>query len=152
MKGVVAFAFFMLFLAAFALVSLSNRSAPETDGARPPNSSELVGNRWRVAAMRGAPATTSGEITVQFTQGGMLTGSGTCQHFAARYQHEGPTLTFTEFETTPPAGCDSDSALREQALLKLLSETAAGTIDAGNLVLLSGDNVRLVRFAAVSQQ
>lgn len=146
MKGLVAFGFFLLFLAGLALINLGNRTSP-ADAQREITPLELAGARWQLVAMRGVPAVPSAIIEVQFTRGGALNGRGPCQHFAASYTHAAGQLKVSEPQTGPST-CPADSTPLEPRLLRMLTETASLGFDGRNLVLLAADQTRLARFVA----
>lgn len=147
MKGVVAFGFFLLFLAALALNNIGKLAPAESGSLRSPTPAELAGERWRLVALRGNAAAEAAAIELQFTRGGMLTGSGLCQHFSGRYELAQTAVSFSGLQATGSV-CAATVRPLEQRLLEYLSRAASIGFDGRNLVVLESDGTRLLRFVA----
>ncbi|MGB5345858.1 MAG: META domain-containing protein [Woeseia sp.] len=149
MKGVVAFGFFLLFLAALALINIGKLAPGDTGSLRGPTTAELTGERWRLVALRGNAAAEAAAIELQFTRGGMLTGSGLCQHFSGRYELAEVAVSFSGLQATEST-CAAAVRPLEQRLLDYLSRAASIGFEGRNLVVLANDGTRLLRFVAAS--
>lgn len=147
MKATLAFAFFLLFLAGIALVNLGSLRGPSQAELVPPDAAALVSRRWRLAAMRGVDAAYDSGVVLLFTRGGLLTAEGACNRFAGSYSLTGATLVVEGMSGTRLA-CPEQQMRYDAALLAVLEATASAATDGKSLVLLSGDGVRLARFAA----
>ncbi|NNC55620.1 MAG: META domain-containing protein [Pseudomonadales bacterium] len=145
MKGIVAFGFFMLFLAALALTNLGNMTPAETEALRAPTPLELSGERWQLVALRNVQGVSTANIELQFTRGGTVTGHSRCQHFTAQYQLADGALAISEIDALPTSCQDAVLAI-EAALLQVFSQTRTVGVDERNLVLLGDESVRLARF------
>ncbi|MGB5245640.1 MAG: META domain-containing protein [Woeseia sp.] len=145
MKGIVAFGFFLLFLAALALTNISRMTPAGTAELRPPTALELAGERWRLVALRNVAGAAEADIELQFTRGGSVTGQGRCQHFNARYMLDETGLRFSDAVTLSSTCLGPEEPL-EMRLLTAFAQTERVGIDGRNLVLLGADATRLARF------
>lgn len=145
MKGMMAFGFFMLFLAAMALVNVGKMSPDAKPELQSPSTDVLQGERWRLVALRGTPGAAAGAIELQFTRGGMVTGNGLCQFISGRYEYEQGVLAFSGLAVSTST-CNPQQPHVEQALLAQLATAVTLSFDGRNLVALSADSTRLARF------
>lgn len=151
MKGIAAFGFFLLFLAAIALISLRNTSDDRAATLQVPNEADFVGMQWQLAAMRNAPGAVQADIELTFASDGTLQGAGNCHSFTGTYTFDAGQLIMGGLETSE-SRCPADQPGFEPQLVLLLSSATAVRIGARGLVFLDAGNTRLMRFVGARKQ
>jgi heat shock protein HslJ len=119
--------------------------APAATGA----SSGLSGTSWRLENLAGTPAVSGVEATLQFLDGGKVTGNASCNRFTGAVTVSGQSLTFGPLASTRMA-CTSEQANgQETALLKALNDAERFVVEGGSLQIFSKGQTTPVRFVRV---
>lgn len=128
MKGIIAFMFFMLFLAGLAFIMLKDMGAPDAPAAAPQNDAAtiIVSGDWR--PIKGA------ETFVRFQNDGKLIGFAGCNSFFGSYVATDNTIEPGPIGSTRMA-CPDDVMAAEQKFLAALQSATSYRIVADELIL-----------------
>lgn len=141
MKAAIGFLFFLLFLAAFALVFLQGRQGTGSGDA------ELEGSRWAVVSLDGSSIAPEAGLTVEFGERGRIFGDGGCNLYSGAYTRDEQGFRVSSLRATRKA-CEPPVMEREQELFDVLSRTAALRVSDNALTLLDADGNRIGRVEA----
>lgn len=101
MKASVGFAFFLLFLAGFALVNLRNMGEDAANSI--PTVADLSASAWRPSHIGEMAVDADTDLYVQFEPDGKLGGFAGCNRFFGMYKLSGNTITIEPHGTTRKA-------------------------------------------------
>lgn len=106
-------------------------------------SDALAGSKWRLIELNGQPPVSGGETpTLQFAaDGSSVSGNGGCNQFSGPYTQNGDSLDIGPLIATRRACVDPAANAQETAYFQALESTTRYSIERGQLVLYSGDQV-----------
>lgn len=152
MRQMMGFLFFMLFLGGFALVTLKNMKAVDTeeqgaDGGR--QALTIISGRWHDEA---AIATNGQQTFVQFQADGSVIGYAGCNRFFGSYVATDSTLDIGPLGATRMA-CAPEVMDREMAFLKTIESATEYTLANRSITLSNphGDR-KTLQFVALKQE
>ncbi len=104
-------------------------------------SASLIGT-WKLTSYGPAnartPAVANVEAGLTFKEDGTVTGNSSCNGFGGGYTVDGNQVTFEDIVSTLMA-CDDPRMAQEEAVHKVLTETATFKIEGSTLTLTNGD-------------
>lgn len=125
-------------LLVFLLIGVALSACASGENNRP-----LIGS-WRLTAYgpvdSTAPAVPDVEATLNFTEDGSLTGDTGCNQFGGNYILEGNQLTFDNIVSTLIL-CPELQMAQEEAIQRVLTETATFNIEGDTLTIINNDTV-----------
>lgn len=109
-----------------------------------PGSSESLIGTWNLTAYGPSasptPAVPDSGAQITFNEDGTVTGNSGCNGFGGNYTVEGDHITFSEIVSTLIA-CEDARMAQEEAVYRVLSDTAAHSIEGNTLTLTNNDMV-----------
>jgi heat shock protein HslJ len=113
--------------------------------AVPMNPDELLGTRWRLESIDGAPPVGSAPLTIAFPEAGTIRGFAGCREFVSRYRAEGDRIGLTE-TTMSGTECAAppDVAVQEGDFTTHLSEVEHYRLSDGRLEMTTAGGATLV--------
>ena len=141
MRQMMGFLFFMLFLGGFALVTLKNMKAVDSEKQRDGSGQPvltIVSGRWHDEAVI---ATDGQETFVQFQADGGIIGFAGCNRFFGRYVATDSTLDVEPLGATRMA-CAAEIMDREMAFLQTIESASEYTLANRSIVLRNPNGVR----------
>lgn len=142
MSRALAFLFFLLFLAGFALVTLKNMRStgePEAASSTEQASLALVSGNWRIDATSNGQTET---VFVRFLADGSITGFSGCNSFFGTYVVDDKALEFGPLGATRKA-CPDDVMQRETSFMQALEAVSSYRINGNTLLLSNAHGPRL---------
>ena len=141
MKRIVAFAFFLLFLAAFAFVSLDGlqKKASEAMEESPGHPLDLVGTDWRLADTGGVVIEQQGGVYVRFEADGNVSGHAGCNGFFGSYTVDAASIGIGPLGATRKM-CPQALMDIEYTFMNALQNARAFDIEGRELVLVDAQN------------
>ncbi|MDH4047369.1 MAG: META domain-containing protein [Gammaproteobacteria bacterium] len=134
MSKVIAFGFFLLFLAAIAFVSLKGmRPVAELSA-----SNEITGISWQPLSIGGDPIAVGSAMRLQFGLDGKLTGHSGCNGFSGDYSRDAESVEIGPLGATRMACPDRETTL-ENRFFDALQRTVTAESRAGRLILSDAD-------------
>jgi heat shock protein HslJ len=111
--------------------------------AQAQSGSSLAGTSWRLIELNGQPPVSGAETpTLQFAaDGSSVSGTGGCNQFSGAYTQNGTSLSIGPLAYTRLACGDPAGNTQETAYFQALESTTRYSIERGQLVLYSGDQV-----------
>ncbi|MCB1845639.1 MAG: META domain-containing protein [Halioglobus sp.] len=147
MKGSAAFAFFLLFLAGFALVNLRSVGNRKAQVQTAPTLAALTDTDWRLLEFAQANGETGVDIRMRFNDDMRLAVDGACNRFTADFEFNGG-----KFHAGPLAGtkrlCADEAMQADKSLLEVLAQTEGLALREDKLSLQAGDGSVLANFTA----
>ncbi len=148
MKASIAFAFFLLFLAGYALVTLWNMG--EEAENRIPTVAELSASAWRPSHIGEMKLDEDSDLYVQFETDGKLGGYAGCNRFFGSYQLSGNTIRIDPLGVTRMA-CPAQVMSFEISFIEALqSATTVARADT-RIALRNDEGQATARFDAVDR-
>lgn len=147
MKSMVAFAFFMLFLAGIALVNLRNMGEQKAARNILVTSAELAGRDWRLLDLGSANNEHAGDVRIAFQDDNRLIVAGPCNRFNGQYELTDRSLRVHALAGTRRA-CSNEVMQAETSLLSVLADTTSAYIRDNALRLQAADGTLLATFVA----
>jgi heat shock protein HslJ len=147
MKSMIAFAFFMLFLAGIALVNLRNVSEQKAAQQRPVTKAELLARDWRLLELGAVGDEHAGDVRIAFQEDDRLAVAGPCNRFNGQYELGDGGLRVHTLAGTRQA-CSNEVMQAETSLLEVLAGTASVHIENNALRLRAADGKSLALFVA----
>lgn len=138
MKRILAFTFFLLFLAAFAFTSLDGikRKADQQQGSSAEQPAlDLAGTNWRLADTGGTEIENSGGVFVRFEPDGSLDGFAGCNNFFGAYALDGSNLSISSLGATRKM-CPELFMDIETTFMNALQNVRSFSISSGSLQLI----------------
>jgi heat shock protein HslJ len=133
---------YMLILVIAAL-AISACSAESTQESTQEPSASLIG-AWKLTSYGPAsspePAVEDSEAGLTFNEDGTVAGNSGCNGFGGNYTVEADQVTFSEIVSTLIA-CEEPLMSQEEAVLKVMADSATYNIDGNTLTLTSNDIV-----------
>lgn len=108
-----------------------------------PNSVGLDSRMWKVQRIASVSVMESSGITLRFSGAGQLRGHAGCNHIRGRYAVRRTRLYLYGLSSSFIT-CKARVAAQERELLLLLSRVVAYRIEAGSLVLVTGQGDELI--------
>lgn len=149
MKASAGFAFFLLFLAGFALVNLKNMG--EEAESRIPTIEYLSATAWRPSHIGEMTLADDVELYVQFETDGELAGYAGCNRFFGRYALTDSTLTIGPLGSTRKA-CPPDVTAFEFSYIDALQSAATVARADARIALRNDKGLTTVRFDAIERR
>ena len=149
MKASVGFAFFLLFLAGFALVNVRNMGEEAVNNV--PTIAELSANAWRPSHIREMRLDEETDLYVQFEAGGELGGFAGCNRFFGSYQLSGNTISIEALGVTRKACPPPIMSFEISFIEALQSATTVAHADA-RIALRNDQGQATARFDAIDRQ
>lgn len=149
MKASVGFAFFLLFLAGFALVNLKNMGE-EASGSIP-TIEDLSATAWRPSHIGEMTLADDVELYVQFETDGALAGFAGCNRFFGRYQLANDTIKIGPLGATRMA-CPPDVSAFEFSFLEALQSAATVARADKRIALRNDKGLATARFDATDRK
>ena len=149
MKSMVAFAFFMLFLAGIALVNLRNMGAQKAALNIPVTKAELAGRDWRLQDLGAAGSGHASDVRIAFQEDDRLTVAGPCNRFNGQYELSDRGIRVHALAGTRRA-CSNEVMQAETSLLAVLADTSSVHIRDNALRLQAADGQSLATFVAAT--
>ena len=147
MKGMVGFLFFMLFIAAFALVLLQGRQMAESSlGA---GGASLTGIEWRPVRIGAEAVPDDAGLTLSFAVDGSINGNGGCNAFSGSLERHDGGVSVGPLRSTRRA-CPAAIMERESTFLSALQNTTELRKTDRGLQLLDDEEVLLVECVAAN--
>ena len=115
-------------------------------GAARPEAPSLAGTRWRLADLAGSPAADGIEATLEFADGGGVSGNASCNNFRGTATISGDAITFGPLATTRKM-CDEATMAQETAYLAALGEALRYEMKGSDLLLHVSRRPAPLRFA-----
>lgn len=145
MKGVVAFGFFILFLAGIALVNLQGRQMAQLGAAG--GGAEITGIKWRPVMVGDEAIPDDSGIFIQFEVDGSIEGHGGCNGFFGSLEQKKSGVGVGPLGTTRMA-CPEPIMSREMTFLEAVQKTGNFETADGSMRLLDEENDVLAEFVA----
>lgn len=123
------------------LVQAGSKNAEEASGV------SLAGTEWRVLELEGKKADTNVTSTLIFDADGAVSGNGGCNAFRGDIDIEGTTMKFGQLASTMMA-CEDAKSVQEAVFHAALSQTAAYSVQDGNLMLVDAAGKTVARLGA----
>lgn len=145
MNRIMAFMFFMLFLAGMAFVMLKDmgsQKSPGTSAADAANSASLIDGDWRPAA--------SEQAFVRFLSDGKVNGFAGCNRFFGSYVATDKTIEIGPLGSTRMA-CDQAIMAAENEFLAAIQSATRYRTGADQLILTSEDGSSLQLMLSVTE-
>ena len=145
MKSSAAFAFFLLFLAGFALVNLRSVGERKAGHRQAPQVAALAGQEWRLLEFAHADHANGIDIRMRISDDKSLSLDGACNRFTGNFE-----LQDGKFQVSPLAGtkrsCADEAMQVDKSLLELLARTERLALGERTLSLLAADGTELAKF------
>ena len=113
-------------------------------GAKNEGSSESLTGTWKLTSYgpltSPTPAIPDSTAQIIFNDDGTVTGNSGCNGFGGGYKVEGDQVTFDQITSTLMA-CDDARMSQEDAVHKVLTDTASFKREGNTLTLTNNDNV-----------
>jgi heat shock protein HslJ len=149
MKAMVGFAFFLMFLAGYALVTVRNMGKEAANSI--PTVAELSANAWRPSHIGKMSLAADTDLYVQFEPGGEYGGYAGCNRFFGSYQLNGNTINIEPAGVTRMA-CPPPKMSFEMSFIEAL-QSANTVARAGSRIALRNDKGKATaRFDAIDRQ
>jgi putative lipoprotein len=148
MKASTGFAFFLVFLAGYALVNLRNMGEAAVENI--PTIEELSGTAWRPSHIGEMRLDEEVSLYVQFEPGGELSGNGGCNRFFGNYQLAGATIVIDRLGMTRMA-CPPPVMSIEIAFIEALQSAATIARNESRMALRNAEGQATVRFDATDR-
>lgn len=145
MKAILAFAFFLLFLAGIAFVALQGRQLAGTAGG----GAGLTGASWRPVTIAGRSMPDDSGMYIRFEVDGSIEGHGGCNGFFGSLQHSEAGLEVGPLGSTRVA-CPEPVMSRETAFLDAVQKMTGFRTGSGTMSLLDEQSGVLAEFVAVA--
>jgi heat shock protein HslJ len=149
MKASVGFAFFLLFLAGYALVTVRNMGKEAANSI--PSVAELSANAWRPSHIGEMTVAADTDLYVQFEPDGKLVGYAGCNRFFGSYELSGNTISIGPLGTTRMA-CPSQQMSFEIAFIEALQSAMTVARAESRIALRNDQGQATSRFNAIGRQ
>ena len=104
-------------------------------------SDPLAGTSWRLIELNGQPVAGTEPLTLSFGTDGQVSGYGGCNQFSGPYTQSGASLRFGPLVSTRRACVEPGLNEQETAYFAALESTTRYSIEGGQLLLYSGNEV-----------
>ena len=149
MKASVGFAFFLLFLAGYALVTVRNMGEEAANSV--PTIADLSASAWRPSHIGEMTLAADNGLYVQFEPGGELGGYAGCNRFFGSYQLDGNKISIEPLGLTRMA-CSPQVMSFEISFIEAL-QSASTVAHAETRIALRNDKGQATsRFDAIDRQ
>ncbi len=148
MKGIIAFLFFMLFLAGIAFVNL--RGMQDKTDTLVTSAEQLVVRAWRPTHFGETVVDEETSAFLQFNYDGSLTGHGGCNRVFGSYELNDSKLVFGMIGSTRMA-CPEPINSLEIAFIEALGNTSSALRVDNRLVLKDDQDRTILRFIAIDR-
>lgn len=109
----------------------------------------LTNRQWQLIEINGQPpVVTDQPLTIEFHATNQVSGFAGCNGFSGKYRLEGLTIAFSDMISTLIACADNAISAQEAAFHGALAATTGYELADGELRLLDGDGMVLLRFRA----
>jgi heat shock protein HslJ len=149
MKASAGFAFFLLFLAGFALVNLKNFG--EEAESSIPTVEYLSATAWRPSHIGEMTLADDVELYVQFETDGELAGFAGCNRFFGSYALSDSTLEIGPLGSTRMA-CPPDVTAFEYSFLEALQSAATVARAETRIAIRNDQELTTIRFDAIDRK
>lgn len=149
MKASVAFAFFLLFLAGYALVTVRNMGEEAANSV--PTMADLSASAWRPSHIGEMSLAADSNLYVQFEPGGELGGYAGCNRFFGSYQLDGNTIKIKPLGLTRMA-CPPPIMSFEISFIEALQSATTVARAKTRIALRNDQGQTTVRFDAIDKQ
>jgi heat shock protein HslJ len=146
MKAIMGFAFFLLFLAGIALVTLKGRSMISIGGS----GAELTGVTWQAVAIGEDSIPDDSGIYIQFEVDGSIKGNGGCNGFFGSLAQSDDGIGIGSLASTEMA-CREPVMSREMSFLESVHKMANFETTSNGMNLLAADGAVLAQFVDSSE-
>ena len=145
MKGIVAFGFFLLFLAGIALVNLKGGQLAQLGS--PGGGAEVTGVKWRPVMVGDDAIPDDSGMFIQFEVDGSIKGHGGCNGFFGSLEQTESGIGVGPLGATRMA-CPEPVMSREMTYLDAIQKTRNFDTGSADMRLLDEDNEVLAEFVA----
>jgi len=149
MKASVGFAFFLLFLAGFALVNLRNMGEDAANSI--PTAAELSASAWRPSHIGEMALDADTSLYVQFEADGKLGGFAGCNRFFGSYELSGNAISIGPLGATRKA-CASPIMSFELSFMEALQLAATAARADQRIALRNDQGQATARFDAIDRK
>ena len=149
MKASTGFAFFLVFLAGYALVNLRNMGEEAVESI--PTVEELSATAWRPSHIGEMRLDEAVSLYVQFKQGGELSGNGGCNQFFGSYRLAGATITIDRLGMTRMA-CPEPAMSIEISFIEALQSAVTIARNESRMALRNDEGQATVRFDVIDRK
>ena len=149
MKASVGFAFFLLFLAGYALVTVRNMGEEAANSV--PTIADLSASAWRPSHIGEMSLAADSSLYVQFETGGELGGYAGCNRFFGSYQLNGNTIKI-ESLGLPRMACPPQIMSFEISFIEALQSATTVARAETRIALRNDQGQATVRFDAIDRQ
>lgn len=149
MKASVGFAFFLLFLAGYALVTVRNMGKEAANSI--PTVAELSASAWRPSHLGEMSLAADTDLYVQFEPDGKLGGYAGCNRFFGSYQLNGNTISIEPLGMTRKA-CPSQVMSFEISFIEALQSAKTVARAETRIALRNDQGQATSRFDAIDRQ
>ncbi|ANO51227.1 META domain-containing protein [Woeseia oceani] len=150
MKGITGFAFFLLFLAGFALVNLRSVGEQKAASVAVPSAAALAAWEWRLLESTQDDLDGDLDIRLTFAEDLGLFVQGACNRFSGTYAMHDGLFTASALAGTRRA-CRNEVMQSDTSLLQVLDETRHVQITGRRLALLNAAGESLASFTAAER-
>jgi heat shock protein HslJ len=127
------------YLLTLLMISLAISACSAQNTEEP--AASLIGS-WKLTSYGPAsspvPAVEDTEAGITFNEDGTVAGNSGCNGFGGNYTVEGDQVTFSEIVSTLIA-CEEPLMSQEEAVLRVLTETASYAIEGNTLTLMNNE-------------
>ena len=110
----------------------------------------LAGTGWTLATLDGAAPLPDTQITVNFGEDGLLSGSDGCNRFSTSYTVDGDSITIAPNGASTMMACPEPVMKQAQAFATALGSAATYAVDGASLTLNDSAGTAVATFDAVS--
>jgi putative lipoprotein len=123
---------------------LATAAAPAPSST--PSAGILDKTGWRLMEVDGTPAIERAEATLEFMEGGKMSGKGACNRFFGTVSVKGDSIQFSKLGATLMA-CIDEVGAQEKKYFQALETAERFALDGENLVIYSKGSDKPLRFA-----
>ena len=146
MKAILGFAFFLLFLAGIAFVTLQGRQMAQVGASG--SGAEIIGYKWRPVTVGDDSIPDDSGIFIQFEVDGGIDGHAGCNGFFGSLQQSVSGIEVGPLGATRMA-CPDAIMEREMTFLDAVQRTRGFEVSRGSMNLLDEDDSVLATFVAI---
>ncbi len=131
-----------------AAVASARQAARAMEAAAAPAALPLWGTAWRLEDLAGAKVLSGAPATLEFSDEGRASGSGSCNRFNGVVTIEGGTIQFGGLAATRKA-CPEAVMRQEESYLAALRDAERYEVDGESLRIYAADRPEPIRFASM---
>ena len=135
----------MLFLAAFAFISLQGRQPASSDHQS--SADPITASAWRGLRLYGQTIPAEVDVRLRFGGDGRMQGTAGCNRVSGLYEHEGDRFRVESLRATR-RGCSDEIMSVERNVFDMLRDARRSSLEGSELKLLDGEGEWLATFKA----